>query len=107
MLIKSLFPPLTRRGRCGPERGQFRPDAPAPIDSAQSRASRKIDAPNTSQGVIVLSTESIEIDPAEIHNTTALLTMVNGGVVHEAAGDWGMPIRTPDFDLLVSSPNMS
>lgn len=55
--------------------------------------------------LVVLDQNLFEIDPAEIHNTTALLSMVNGRVVHEAAVDWGMPIRTPEFDLLVNRPN--
>ena len=51
--------------------------------------------------LVVVSQNLFEIDPSEIHKTNALLTMLNGQVVHEEAVDWSLPAEmTRQFDAL-------
>ena len=51
--------------------------------------------------LVVTSQNLFEIEPSEIHKTHALLTMLNGKVVHEEAIDWSVSAELPrQFDVL-------
>ena len=51
--------------------------------------------------LVVVNQNLFEIEPSEIHNTNALLTMLGGKVVHEEAVDWSLsPELLRQFDAL-------
>ena len=48
--------------------------------------------------MVVLSQNIFEVKPEELHETKAILTMMNGKVVHEASIDWDTPVERFQFD---------
>ena len=51
--------------------------------------------------LVVVSQDLFEIDPSEIHKSSAILTMLGGQVVHEEVVDWSLPAELKrQFDTL-------
>ena len=48
--------------------------------------------------LVVLSQNLFEVKPEQYHDTQAILTMLNGRIVHEASIDWDSPIEDFRFD---------